>query len=152
MFSFFSSPKNQEVIRLTSKMGNGAKDAMRRGLYISGKEMTKFLKGEMTKKGRSGRKYKIYKGLGGRLLKQPRIHTASTPQEWPAVITGDFRKSIDFLVKGFSRMEFGSGKNFAEKYTKFLESRNKPVQRTVSQFKGKVKTNINKEIEKALCK
>ena len=33
------------------------KQGLRRGAYISGKQMTDFLKKEMTKKGRSGRKY-----------------------------------------------------------------------------------------------
>jgi hypothetical protein len=133
------------------------KQGLRRGAYISGKQMTDFLKKEMTKKGRSGRKYLIYKGLGGRLLKKPRLHIASSPSEYPAVISGEFRKSIDFLVQGYRTLTFGSGANgLAKRYAKILEegsskmAARKPVERTHNQFKEKIKINITKEVNKQL--
>jgi hypothetical protein len=135
----------------------GVKQGLRMGAYISGKQLTKFLKDEMTKKGRSGRRYLVYRGLGGRLLKKPRLHQASAAGEYPAVISGNFRKSIDFEVKGYSQLVFGSGANgLAEKYAKALEfgtskmTARKPVGRTVSIFGNKIQTNLIREINKQL--
>jgi len=135
----------------------GVKQGLRMGAYISGKQLTKFLKDEMTKKGRSGRRYLIYRGLGGRLLKKASLHQASSSSEYPAVISGNFRKSIDFEVKGYSQLVFGSGANgLAERYAKALEfgtskmSARKPVGRTVTAFGNKIQTNLTKEINKQM--
>lgn len=117
------------------------KNAMRKGLYSSGKHLTKDLKTKMTKRQVSGRKYQVYVGLGGRRLVRPRTHTASKASEIPAIITGKLRKSIGFDVRGATRMVFGS-KNFAKEYAKPLERRNKYIQRTADKNAVKVKTII----------
>lgn len=122
--------------------------ALRRGGYTSGKEMTNFLRSEMTKKGRSGRTYKIYRGLGGRLLKKPRLHQASAVGEFPAVITGAFRKSVDFKVQGL-KLTFGSGLG-GLKYAEYLEKIREPVKRTAKMFDKNINTNIVKELNKAV--
>lgn len=156
-FKLSIAPSSNAALKSFGIMAAGVKKGLRIGAYISGKEMTGFLKKEMTKKGRGGRRYLIYRGLGGRLLKSPRLHQASSPNEYPAVISGNFRKSIDFLVKGYSRLEFGSGANgLAAKYAKALEfgtskmTARKPVGRVVKMFENKVSTNLTREINKQM--
>lgn len=154
-FVLSQSPENQVAFKSFAAMSSHVKKGLRMGAYISGKQMTAFLKKEMTRKGRSGRQYLIYQGLGGRLLKKPRLHQASSPNEYPAVISGNFRKSIDFKVKGYSQLEFGSGANgLAKDYARALEfgtskmAARQPVGRVVSQFGNKVMTNLTREINK----
>lgn len=151
-------PSSKAALQSFAMMSSGVKQGLRIGAYISGKEMTNFLRKEMTKKGRGGRRYLIYRGLGGRLLKNPRLHQASSPGEYPAVVTGNFRKSVDFEVKGYKQLVFGSGANgLAQKYAKALEfgtskmAARQPVGRVVKMFDNKVKTNLTREINKQ-CK
>jgi len=106
---------------------------------------------------KSGRSYKILKGIGGRGLKNYRVHTASSASETPAVITGTFRKSIDFLVRGNRTLEFGSGnEGLAKEYAKVLElgssrmAARQPLGRTVRKLQNQVKTNITREINKQI--
>lgn len=129
--------------------------AIRQGAYISGKELVADLKKDMTLP-KSGKTYKVYKGIGGKQLKKPRVHQASSSNETPSVITGEFRKSIDFAVRGNRTLEFGSGKDYAQNYAELLElgtskmEARKPLGRTVEKLKFEVKANIDTEIKKAL--
>jgi len=106
----------------------------------------------MTRGSRSGRTYRVYRGIGGRLLNRPRLHTASTANELPGVISGNYRKSIDFLVKGSSRLEFGAGTRGLADYAVFLEkgtskmTARRPLRKTVKKLGNQVNTNITKEI------
>ena len=93
--------------------------AIRQGFYTSGKQLVADLNKDM-KLPKSGKKYKIYKGVGGKLSK-PRVHIASAPSQTPAVITGKFRKSVDFKVRGNRELEFGANE-FAPDYAEFLEN------------------------------
>ena len=131
------------------------KHGMRRGLYISGNSLTKDVRTRMTSRNKSGRVYKIYKGIGGKRLKVARRHTASAPGEYPSVISGDLRKSVDFKVMGSTRMRFGAGNSQVD-YAKRLEEgsgRLKPrryLQQTVRRFQNEIKDNINREISKSI--
>ena len=128
------------------KQANHTRQAMRRGLYTAGKLLTNDLKKSMTARNVSGRKYKVYVGIGGRRLIRGRIHTASRPSELPAIITGAYRKSIDFKVLGSTRMIFGSA-TFAKAYAKQLEERNKPIKKTADKNDQKVKQTITNLIK-----
>lgn len=156
-FKLSLSPDSTKALKSFGIMSAGVKKGLRIGAYISGKEMANFLKKEMTKKGRSGRRYLVYRGLGGRLLKNPRLHQASAANEYPAVISGSFRKSVDFQVQGYSQLVFGSGANgLAQKYARALEfgtskmAARQPVGRVVKMFDNKVRTNLTKEINKQM--
>lgn len=92
MFKFIEDPITDRTLKATQAMPQNVKKGLRMGAYKVGKQLTDDLKKEMTKKGRSGRTYKIYRGLGGRLLGKPRLHRASASHELPAVISGDYRK------------------------------------------------------------
>lgn len=153
MIKFTESKEGKKAMDAFMKLPAETERQMRRGLYISGKMLEHDLKKNITKKGRSGRIYTIYKGLGGRLLKKPKKHQASTPNELPAVISGDYRKSIGFKVLGSSRMEFGSGGNGkAKDYAEYLENRNQPLGKTVRKLRNQINSNITKEINRGMRK
>lgn len=156
-FKLIEDSNNKSVFTRTKKMPEGVKKGLRMGSYISGKQLVADVITNINKKPKSGRTYLIYRGIGGRLLKKPRQHTASSPSEYPAVITGDFRDSIDFKVRGTSRLEFGSGnRGLAKGYARALElgtknmKARKPLTKTVKRLGNNVKANINKQINKQL--
>lgn len=143
---------------ITIKNMEGLKDkmtqvdrAIRQSAYKAGRLLTKDLRQEMTKRNVSGRKYLVYVGVGGRKLQRPRLHTASKPSEMPAIITGEYRKSIDFKVQGSQRLIFGSGKDgLARGYAKKLEKRNEPIIKTVNKNNPKVIAILQNETNKIL--
>ena len=155
MFRLIEDPKNKKVLMQNAQLPKKISQAIRRGAYISGKQLVADLRQDMSKK-KSGRTYKIYTGVGG-ALKRPRLHKASSPSETPAVITGKFRKSIDFKVRGNRTLEFGSGnEGLAKDYAKVLElgssrmAARKPLGKTVRKLQNQVRTNIKKEIDKVI--
>lgn len=127
--------------------------AIRQGFYISGKQLVADLNKDM-KAPKSGKSYRIYKGVSGK-LKKSRIHIASAPSETPAIITGKFRKSVDFAVRGNRTLEFGANEN-APDYAKFLEEgtskmeARKPFERMVVKNKEKIKSNIDTKLKQVL--
>ena len=154
-FRLIADPDNHKSIDAFRDLPNHISKGIRMGAYISGKELVASLKADM-KRPKSGRSYRIYQGVGG-ALKRPRLHKASSASETPAVITGKFRKSIDFKVLGNSTLEFGSGsEGLAKDYARVLEfgsskmAARKPLGRTVEKLQSKVKSNITKEINKQM--
>jgi hypothetical protein len=142
---------NLEFIRLIKNSPKRIQSSLRAGMYLSGKELKKELVKELNKKGRSGIVYKIYRGIGGRRLVKARKHRASTKSEFPAKISGDYRSSIDFLTRGITRLEFGSGaNNKATDYAEYLEKRNQPVGKISKRLQNKVKIIILKKLDKAI--
>jgi len=155
-FKLIEDPSNEKTRNHFKELPKNISQAIRRGAYISGKQLVATLKKDMSTK-KSGKSYKVYTGVGG-ALKRPRLHKASSPRETPAVITGKFRKSIDFAVLGNSTLEFGSGsEGLAKDYAKVLElgsskmAARQPLGRTVKKLQNQVRTNIKKEIDK-VCK
>ena len=94
-------------------------------------------------------KSKIYLG------KRKKYHIASAPHEVPAYRSGKFYKSVNFLVRGVNRMEFGSeGVDYArylEEGTSKMVAR-KPFEKTNKKnyelIKSMSTNNINNEIRK----
>ena len=97
-FKLIEDPNNKKVMMANAKLPRHITKGIRMGAYISGKQLVASLRSDMSKK-KSGKSYKIYTGVGG-ALKRPRLHKASSSNETPAVVTGKFRKSIDFAVRG----------------------------------------------------
>lgn len=156
-FKLIADPRNDKVFREFAAMPKLVSRGIRRGAWISGQELTKDTRKRMTAKDKSGREYQIYTGIGGRQLKSPRKHTASAAGEYPAVISGKLRKSVDFFVRGNKRLEFGAGGD-GVKYARALEqgnaSRNlkprKYLKQTVDRLGNKVNKNITREINHLL--
>ena len=120
-FKLIIDPSTEKTFRDLTKLPQEVRRGIRRGAYLVGKELVKSTVKDMNKKPKSGRTYRIYQGIGGRKLNKPRKHIASAPlTEAPAVITGGLRKSVNFKVRGASRLEFGAG-NDDVKYARILE-------------------------------
>ena len=108
----------------------------------------------MTTKDKSGRLYNVYIGIGGKALKRPRRHRASASREFPAVITGRLRKSVDFSVRDYTRLDFGaggSGVNYARALELGNSSRNLAPRyylKQTLQTEGKIgKTLLRKRLK-----
>jgi hypothetical protein len=116
--------RNKRVFLQIEGLKNATTRAIRTGFYTIGKKLVADTKNEINKTPKSGRIYRIYKGVKGR-LKQSRIHIASASGEAPAVITGTLRKSINFTVFGANSMKFGVDLDRgAADYGKWLEYKN----------------------------
>lgn len=155
-FRLIIDPTTHRTLRATEMMPRQVKKGMRMGAFISGKQLVNDLRSKMSQRGRSGRTYRITRGVGG-TLKSPRDHRASSPRELPAVITGTFRKSIDFKVRGTTTLEFGSGNDgLAKGYAKALETgtskmkKRQPLRKTVNRLQNQVNRNITREINKQI--
>ena len=157
MIKITADKNNKQLAIAHARLSNAMSKGLRSGAYQSGKEMVSWLTSDMAKP-KTGRKYRINIGRGGKLLKRTRLHIASSPTETPAVITGDFRKSIDFVVHGSKYFEFGSGaKGLAEAYAAKLENGDhkmaarQPVKQTVDRYKIKVKTNLTNQVNRSMA-
>jgi len=90
------------------------KKGIRKGFYFIGRDLVKESRRLINKKPKSGLYYIVNEGLGGKILKHPRLHKASAPGEAPAVITGKLRKSVTFEVKNYNLLIFGSTIEYGE--------------------------------------
>jgi len=125
----------------------------RKVAYQVGKTLHSWLLQDM-KKPKSGKIYKSYFGVKGR-FKQPKLITASAPSETPAVRTGNFRKSVNFVVRGNTKLEWGSGQDgLATEYNKALEFGSKnmkaraPLQRAMQAKDAEIKSLAINNIKK----
>lgn len=146
-FKLIIDPKTDKTLLDLRKLPQEIKIGLRKGAYLVGKSLVKDTKREMNIKPKSGRTYTIYKGIGGRKLKRPRKHIASAPlKESPAVITGLLRKSVDFKVRGTSRLEFGAGDDDV-KYARILEVGGRAGRNKATKIQGRfyLKKSINRQ-------
>ena len=153
MIKVKAGTNNEKTMKFLYELPVELTKAIRQGFYTSGKQLVADLNKDM-KAPKSGRVYKVYRGVSGKLNK-PKIHVASAPSETPAIITGKFRKSVDFAVRGNRTLEFGANQSapeyaeFLEKGTSKMEAR-EPFKRTVIKLKDKIKSNIDIQLKKAL--
>lgn len=142
-------PDNRKIIAQINNINQNTNQAIRRGLYFVGKDLTKTAKQSIIKGPKTGRVYKI----SGRRRK----HRASAPGEPPATLTGKLQKSVNFIVRGFRQMEFGAG-NRGLKYAKFLELGTKKMRkrtfliRTINKRQKETRNYLENEIKKGLNK
>jgi HK97 gp10 family phage protein len=154
-FKFKEGPDNKLTIRALIKMPTEIRKGIRKGAYITGKQLVADTREKMTRGSRSGKLYKIYRGLGGRRLSSPRIHRASGANEYPGVVSGRLRNSVDFKVRGADRLEFGAGDNTVQ-YAKFLETGTskiaprKYLKQTINRLQSQTKTNLSRELNKSI--
>jgi|13_taG_2_1085334.scaffolds.fasta_scaffold00255_25 hypothetical protein len=114
---FKTSAQTKQVLKDLSRQPHQVKTALKKAGYDFGMLVTKDVRNDMTYGVKTGRRYLINIGRGGRQLKRARWHRASATGESPAVITGNLRASVDFRVKGYRRLEIGAGNskvNYAE--------------------------------------
>ena len=94
---------------------------------------------EMTDGIKSGRTYTQTIGIGGR-RRRAYLHVASTRNEFPAVITGKLRKSTGYIMRSTTLFIETVGVN----YSKFLNRRNKYLQKGVNMSFQKVPQLVKK--------
>jgi HK97 gp10 family phage protein len=154
-FRFKEGSENKLATQALVKMPAQIRKGIRRGAYITGKQLVADTRDKMTRGSRSGKTYKVYSGLGGRRLSSPRIHRASGANEYPGVISGRLRDSVDFKVRGSDSLEFGAGNNTV-KYAKFLETGTskiaprKYLKQTINRLQNQTKTNLSRELNKSI--
>lgn len=143
----------EDAIRSNKEIGVTMKDGIRKALHSVGTTMVKDTRQRMTNKDKSGRIYTVYRGIGGASLKRGRRHVASGPREYPSVISGKLRKSVDFKVRGGFELEFGAGGGRSNvDYAKALEegtnkvAARKYLEQTVRRYEDTVTTEISKRI------
>lgn len=105
---------NRRVFINISSLSEHTYRGIRQGFFQIGHDLVRTAKRDVLKKPKSGRTYLIRRG------KTRRRHVASAPGESPANISGKYRKSIGFKIKGSSQLIFGAGSPSVE-YAKFLE-------------------------------
>jgi hypothetical protein len=143
----------EKTFAKTRQLPANVKAGMRMGLYQYGSLLRKNLREEIKSKDKSGRLYFVYK------KKRKFRHIASAPHETPASISGTLRKSVDFKVEGYNRMQFGYKKSVDGKivdYGKYLEEGTKKMIKRPglmntldnNQINGKniIRNEINKKI------
>lgn len=112
MLSFTQDPANKKVFVQLSEIDDRSRMGIRRFWFSLGKTLTKSFNREVLRKPRSGKVYKVRRG------RSTRKHTASSPGETAANLSGNYRKAIGYQLRGSSEMNFG---NDAE-YAGFLEN------------------------------
>ena len=112
MPKLIADKNNKQVFTQLNDLNDRTRMGIRRFWFSLGKTLTKSFNKAVLAKPRSGRVYKVRRG------KVTRRHTASLPGETPANLSGNYRKSIGYQIRGTMEMQFG---NRAE-YAGFLEN------------------------------
>jgi hypothetical protein len=92
-----------DVGDIKNRFDQGIRDAF----FDQGSRNVRYTRKEILKRNKTGRLYMI-KG---------KLHRASAPGEYPANLTGELRKGVDYKVRGSNSMEFGD----RAKHGKYLE-------------------------------
>lgn len=150
----------------TLNLETAFKSGVRKGLQrttvdLAGKPTTVnsgFIKQEMNKP-KTGRKYLVSSGRGGRALARIRLHTASNASglESSAVLTGRLRRSIRGRVTGSSRAEISANTPYAALQEKggvnatgkTVAARNN-LKRPIEQHRRDIIKNITRSIKSSL--
>ncbi len=107
MIRIIVDKRNHKVMMIIKESEKIHKSAIHNALYEIGRENVKHTRKLIFNPPKTGRLYMI-RGM---------LHQASAPGEPPANLTGKLRRSVDYVVRGSSQMEFGD----KELYGKFLE-------------------------------
>jgi len=102
--SMIAASDNDRIFLKIKNLEKTTKKNLRRALYDSGLDYKNSANKEILRKPKGGKLY-IRKDRVGRR----RRHIASAPGETHANMTGALRRSLGFLVKGQSQLEFGYG-------------------------------------------
>ncbi len=118
MIELTVDPRNKRVNVRIENISQDSSRGIREGFYRLGKRLVRDTSKDILRKPRQGRLYRVRLGP-----KRVIRHKASVPGEAPANITGKLRRSLGFIVQGFSKMEFG----YKQDYGKFLENGTKRI-------------------------
>jgi hypothetical protein len=121
MFSILKGANFNNVKLKINNLHEHTQQSIRNSFYQIGKNLTDDARKLINEKPKHGRLYRIGAGIGGKRLKNKRNYIASAPGEAPGVITGELRKSVNFVVSN-NEMRFGTDMSKGKApYGKFLE-------------------------------
>lgn len=152
IFRIHEPLRTTRAINFTKRLAPHIALAIRLGMEQSGRELRAYTKEQMVKGAKTGRVYKVYTGLNGRKLTNPKFHRASAGGEFPARRSGNLFRSIDFTVFGSKRLEFGAKARYA-KYLELGTSKMAPrefLKQTVKKLDKQTQINIVKRINQAI--
>lgn len=111
-------PENYKAYANLEGITVNTRRAVRRGMFAWGKDLKSTANTRILARDKTGRIY-IRRDSAGRR----RRHQASAPGEYHANRTGAARKSIQWTLTGFDRLEFGYGVNTGvfPDYVRYLE-------------------------------
>ncbi len=154
--------KGRAALSTLKRLDTLIETGIKKGGYVSGKQITTFLKKGFRAKPKSGREYLIRRG------KIRRRHIASNPDvnppEFPASLSGALANSVGFNVKGSDQLIFGAGTEDGKvPYARILNDGGQAGRGRKTTIKGRfyleqtakanernITRNIEDEIEKLL--
>lgn len=107
---------NRMSLRILEHLGVMTRRGIRQGFFRLGDDLVKEARRSIIKGPKTGRLYRI----PGRR----RRHRASAPGEPPANLSGALQKSIDYQIRGWDRMEFGSRPQMVNGQTRLSNTAN----------------------------
>lgn len=142
---------NRKILLKIKGIEKSTRQGIRQGFFEYGKDLVKTLNKNVLKKPKGGRTYLIRRG------KTRRRHIASNPGETAANISGSYRKTADFKLKGSDSMVFGAGSSKVP-YAEFLEKGTRKMKKrpglgiAVKETERNAKNYIENQIKKYLHK
>lgn len=112
---------NSTLMDAIKKRPNWVRSGIRKGYYNAGKQLVKYLRKEiMDKSKKTGRIYYYQDIVKSKVINESKAvfkikkHQASAKGEFPANLSGNLKRSIDFHVDGL-RLVFGSRAEYSKK-------------------------------------
>jgi len=142
---------NRKVEISIENIANSTRQGVRQAFFYYGKDLVKTLNKNVLKKPKGGKVYLIRRG------KTKRKHRSSSPNETAANISGAYRKTADFKLKGSDSMIFGAGSSKVP-YAEFLEKgtrKMKPrpgLKIAITETERNAKNYIESQIKKYVYK
>ncbi len=96
-------PRNKKAYRSINNIDENTRRGMRQAFFQYGNDLIKTANRQILEKPKGGRVYRVRRG------KRKFRHRASAPGESPANLSGNYRKSIGYKIRGSSQMIFGAG-------------------------------------------
>lgn len=138
--SMIKNIENKQIPKILKEIGK----EIAGGLPGSNGASSGLIQREMSKQNKSGRLYQTNIGIGGKRLKRPRPHRASTPDEFPAVISGKLRKNTGSRSGGRSRIYLQTENT---SYATKMNARNKYLKRGAELARPRVRRIIRENIK-----
>lgn len=149
MFKLELDRKNAFTIQSLRRLDKSTKNAVRKSLFHSGLDIagregsnnSGLIKSDMAQP-KTGNRYKVYRGRGGRQLQRPRMHTASRAGQSIAILTGETRDKTYFRVKGWDRLEIGTdtiqGKVWEKSRKTYIRNITKGRKQVINNLTGEI--------------
>lgn len=154
----FDTRTLQQLTKAFKSTAMKSKNKMRGLLDTFGRGTVREAKVGMTKKDKTGRVYRVGTGLNGNVLKNGRLHRASAGNEYPAVRSGNLRKSMYYKVRSYNTVVIGNSARYAkylENGTSKLQPRKlvkRPVYAKLQSFKTTARLQMYRLVQTSLSK